>query len=151
MAWQHLNRQTLSAFEGRIEALRPGQPPRWGRMTPTQMLAHLHRTLLVSLGEVEVPDRSNWLTRTIGRWLVFHVLPWPKGRAKSPPEYVAEPAGDFVFERDRLVEAMHRFVEAAETEPERRERSPLLGPMTLRYWRRVHGIHFDHHLRQFGV
>jgi len=44
-----------------------------------------------------------------------------------------------------------RLVEQAESEPSRRVRHPFFGMLTLRQWQRMHALHMDHHLRQFGA
>jgi len=50
-----------------------------------------------------------------------------------------------------LLDLMRRFVERSETDPERVVLEPMLGHISLKRWRRVHGIHTDYHLRQFGA
>lgn len=146
-----LDRETAAAYAGRFEALSPEAAPQWGTMSPVQMVAHLRRTVEISLGEHAVPDQSNVLTRTLGRWIAFHLMPrWPGGVIKAPAGYSAEPGGDLDAERWALRDAIDRFTDAAEREPNRTALSPLFGPMPLRYWRRVHGMHFEHHLRQFN-
>ena len=146
-----LNTRTEPDYADRLRTLSADTPPQWGRMSATQMVAHLRRTVAISLGEHAVPDHSNVFTRTVARWIAFHLMGrWPRGVIKAPPEYTAEPAGDFEDERRALFEAIQRFTVAAEREPDRTGLSPLFGPMPLRYWQRVHGMHFEHHLRQFN-
>ena len=145
------DRRNLPVFKSRLAAIRPNSACCWGTMTPEQMLAHLRRSVEISLGEYAVKDVSNILSRTVIRWLVFHVLPWPKGKLKVPAEWIPEPEEDIETERRRLGEALERFITAAEREPNRRSINPFFGPLSLAYCRRVHGKHFDHHLRQFGA
>lgn len=149
---QRLERGTFESFKQRLLAIRPDTRPQWGRLTPAGVMAHLRYTLEVSLGEVNARDTSNFLMRTLGRILAFHVFTrWPGGVFKSPPEWTPEPDSDFEAERDKTLAAMERFVNEAGQNPTRKTISPLLGPITLDYWQRVHGIHMAHHFRQFGV
>ena len=59
--------------------------------------------------------------------------------------------GDIEEEKATLIAAMDRFVEAADKDPAAKALSPEFGWMRLDFWRKVHGIHTEHHLRQFGV
>ncbi len=146
-----LTAETFPIFSNRIRAIRPDSVRQWGRLRPDEMLAHLNRAVEMSLGEVEVKDESNFLTRTVLRWLIFHVLPWPKGKVKAPAVFLPKPEGTLEEERERLLASMVRFIENLEQSPERRTVNPFLGPTPLIYWTRIHGKHTDHHLRQFGV
>lgn len=147
-----LTRESLPRYRERIARITADTPRQWGTMDARRMMAHLTRSIELSLGEQKAPDNSTLLSRTLLRWLFFHVLTnWPKGKIKAPEYFSPEPEGDFAAEQARLLEALERFVAAAEAQPQRREVSELLGPTTLATWRRVHGVHMDHHLRQFGA
>ncbi|HYG78614.1 MAG TPA: DUF1569 domain-containing protein [Planctomycetota bacterium] len=60
-------------------------------------------------------------------------------------------AGEFSAEQNGLEADIRRFIELSEKEPERLGLHPMFGPQPLKKWQRMHGMHFDHHLRQFGV
>jgi len=138
-------------FLGRIAKVQPDSPRQWGELDPAGMMAHLRRSIEISLGEVEVEDISNFLMRTVGKISFLYLLPWPKGKIKAPSQFTPPPEGDLESERARLSEAMDRFLEDLRNNPARRTRNPAMGMLTLRTWSRVHGLHFDHHLRQFGA
>ena len=61
------------------------------------------------------------------------------------------PSSDFPAQQAEFIRLMERFVAEFETNPDRKTLSPLLGMITIRQWSRVHGVHNNHHLRQFGV
>lgn len=138
-------------FLERIAKVQPDSSRLWGELDPAGMMAHLRRSIEISLGEVEVEDISNFFMRTAGKVAILYLLPWPKGKIKAPSEFTPPPEGDLDAERARLSEAMDRFLEALTNEPTRRTRNPAMGMLTLKTWSRVHGLHFDHHLRQFGA
>lgn len=151
MAPTFFTAESHPVLASRVRAIRPDSVRQWGQLTPDEMLAHLNRTVEMSLGEIEVRDESNFFTRTVLRWLIFHVLPWPKGKVKVPAVFLPKPKGTLEEERGRLLASMERFVEHLRTEPGRTTLHPSFGPLTASYWARVHGKHMDHHLRQFGV
>lgn len=146
-----LTRETVPAFKVRIEKIGPDTKPLWGSMDATQLMRHLSRSFEVSLGEVEFKDESTWFSRNVLWYLFFYVFTtWPKG-IKAPAVFTPEPEGDFEQEKKNLLESMERFLTALEREPARKEISPLMGPLTLKDFARIHGVHTAHHLRQFGV
>ena len=152
MATFDLDRSTLSVFHGRLSRLTPETPRQWGTMDLPLMLRHLTFAVEMSLGEQAVPDRSVPLVRDLLFAFAFRWFTnWPKGRLKAPAYTVPPPQGDVDAERAALVDRMWRFVDLLEREPDRRAMSPGLGAIPLTKWSRVHGVHFDHHLRQFGV
>jgi len=151
MAVVFLNHAALPALQARVRALKPDSARLWGTMTVERMLSHMTRSIAISLGEVKVVDKSNFFTRTVARRLIFHVLPWPKGKIKASPAFLPEECGTFAGEREALLAAMERFAAAAEAEPGRMQVSDFFGPLPLSYWSRMNGMHLDHHLRQFGV
>lgn len=152
MAFVPLDRKNLPLMETRLKSVRPDSKHLWGHMTAPEMLAHLRRGIEISLGEHAVKDRSIPVVRMLIRWLTFNTaFPWPRGKIKAPAEWTPAPREGFEVERIRLLEAVNRFVHVSERDPRRIGVSPLFGPLPLSTWRRIHGKHFDHHLRQFGV
>ena len=147
-----LNRETLGAFVDRFKALKADTTPKWGKLTPTGLLRHIRFVLEVSLGEVPEVDKSTLFSRYILSTLFFRVFTrWPGGVLKAPPTWTPEPSDDFRLEMKLMTDALKRFADAADRDPKRTTISPLMGPTTLAYWQRVHGVHFAHHFRQFGL
>lgn len=152
MARIDLDATTLADFERRINTVHSTSERRWGTMTPAQTLAHLRLVVEISLEEREVKDESRaWLMPII--WvLMFEIFTdWPKGKIKASRQFLSDSAEDVDAERTELVEAMRRFVKRAESDPTRVVLEPMLGRISLRKWRRAHGVHVDYHLRQFGA
>lgn len=150
-----LDPSTQPAFERRLLALRDGTPARWGVMDARAMVCHLRATLELSLGELEVPSLAPaWLGAPLG-WLFTTLFTrWPRGLGgRTPPiaELCPSPDEPFEAERARLLAALARFVARLRAEPHARVRHPILGALALRRWARVHALHLEHHLRQFGV
>jgi hypothetical protein len=144
-------RQNEKIFAARINALTPQSQRQFGVLDPLKMMRHLRCIVEISLEKVVEADRSNFFKSTIICFLVFRVIPWPKGKIRAPDAFCPEPEGDFETERKKLLEAINEFIAAAEREPQRKTLHPIFGRQTLRYWSRMHGKHFEHHFRQFGV
>ncbi len=147
-----LDREHLEYHKAKVNALNQGSKGTWGRMDVAHMLCHLSTAVSFSVDDREVIDRSVPIVRTIGRWLVFDTFTtWPKSRFKTPAQFTPEPKGGFEEERRALLEAFDRFVAEAERNPGRKTVSPVLGPTPMKYWTHAHGVHLNHHYRQFGL
>lgn len=121
-------------------------------MSLAQMFAHLRIVFEISMEERETTDESRaWLMPIL--WvLLFRIWTnWPKGKIKASPQFLDDSAEDVEDERRRLIECMRRFVDCSESDPKRIVLEPMLGHISLEKWQRVHGLHSDYHLRQFGA
>ena len=152
MAKFNLDRGTLPMFIDRVVRLRADTPRLWGKMDAAHMVQHLVFMTETSLGLREVPDRSKPILRVFVWWFAFcWWTTWPRGKAKSFDFALPAPVGDFASQQAALIRLMEQFVTRLEADPARRTLSPLLGMITLKQWSRAHGVHNDHHLRQFGM
>ena len=150
MARIDLDSVTLPEFERRVNAIGSTEQRQWGTMSLAQMFAHLRIVFEISLEEREANDESRASLMPILWILLFRIWTnWPKGRIKASPQFLDDSAEDIEAERSQLIESMRRFVERSVSEPERIVLEPMLGRVSLKKWRRVHGVHSDYHLRQF--
>lgn len=142
----------------RIARLRPEVRPRWGRFNAPEMLAHVVQSLRVMVGEVEMPrEPTPWLVRRNPiRYLLIHVLPFPRGLPTSAV-LLARPAGSptglsgaewpaeiAVFEQ--LLDRIGTMAPDGEW-PEH----GAFGRLSGGEWGVLQYRHLDHHFRQFGV
>ena len=152
MAKYNLDRSTWQFFVDRVRAVRVDSQRQWGTMIAAKALRHLTFTFEMSLGMQKIDDPSIPVLRTALYYVFFcWFTNWPKGRIKGPAFITPEPAGDFDSEQQELLRRMEQYIEMLDREPERVTVNPGLGPISIRTWSRVHGVHLDHHLRQFGV
>lgn len=133
----------------RMSSLSTDSKPVWGSMTAPQMMAHLLVAVRYSLGkEKETPPEGGFLIRYIlGPIFVNGILPFPKGVGK-PALYDAAAAQATV---DELKAEMEEFLQAFESNRVDPPPHPLLGNLGPTGWSKLHVVHSDHHLRQFGV
>ncbi len=148
-----LDERELARYSERLGNLTQETTPLWGVMNSTEMVRHMRRAIEMSLEEVTVVDRSNFLTRTVGKWIFFDLMSkWPKGLPNGKKEvWHPVPEGDFVTERESLIATLQKFVVTAAKEPSRRTVSEGFGLTSLAKWRLIHGRHLEHHFKQFGI
>ena len=140
-------------YFGALDGLTLEHRPRWGRMTPQQMVEHLAWTFEVSTGQAQVacptpPDQIERMKR-----FLYHNRP-------SPPEFMnpALTAGlpplrhpDLRQARAGLLAEIDRFLTHQRTHPTALHVHPIFGPIDPEEWSRTHFKHGCHHLQQFGL
>ena len=132
----------------RIRRLHPDAPRRWGRMTASEMIAHLSDQMRHTLGDAACEARPGLLRNPLVRYLVIYWLPWPKGRVKGPPEAFMTKPTTWEADVTALIGLMDRFVVRGPNGewPEH----ALFGRMSGQDWGVFCHKHFNHHLAQFG-
>jgi uncharacterized protein DUF1569 len=140
---------------GRLRAVGPDSPRRWGRMSAHQMVCHLNDTFLCVMGRKPVSHATGVFQRTVVKWVALYApLRWPPGRIRTRPE-IDQCLGDgtkpseFATDMAQLQGLVESF-----TAPSRDfewQPHPIFGPLSDREWLRWGYLHMDHHLRQFGA
>ena len=138
----------------RLRQMRPDSQRRWGKMSANQMICHVNDSFKSVIGEREVNgDKSNFLTRTLVRWIALYApMKWPHGvptMAENDQEKGGTPPQDFQRDLDALVVMIDRVTRAQKDF--RWGRYPLFAEMSEGDWARWGYLHIDHHLRQFGL
>jgi len=133
----------------RIGRLTPDNERRWGKMNCPTMVGHLADGLRMTLGERDLgPPRGPYRFAPI-RYLMIHVVPWPKGKAKAPVEPRPRQTSDWEDLHGDLLALIDR---AAQTPADAFGATHFLfGRMTQRDWGVLVYRHLDHHLQQFGA
>ena len=133
----------------RIGALAPDRRPSWGRLTAPEMVCHVSCALRQGLGEYDVGPPTGPLRFPPLNWLMIHAVPWPKGKAKSPPEFLA--VKPTTWEGD--VGALRTLVEKfGQRSPDAEwPASKVFGRISGHSWGVLQHKHLNHHLTQFGV
>jgi hypothetical protein len=113
------------------------------------MLCHITDQLRHALGELDAKPIRSPLAVFPLNWLVIHVLPWPKGRANSPPEFLERTPQAWETDRSQCRRLIHEMSQrGAQVDwPV----SPVFGHISGRWYGALAYKHLDHHLRQFGV
>ena len=131
-----------------FEALTPDQEPEWGSMRPPQLFAHLTTAVRYGLGKEELaaPEGNFLIRHVVTPIMLTGLLKLPKNVAK-PKLYDAEaPSGTADELRAELEEHLARVTDGTLDPPPH----SALGDLGADGWSKLHIIHFEHHLRQFG-
>ena len=133
----------------RISRLTAERNPIWGKFTAPEMVCHVSCDLRQALGELDAGPPSGPLARFPMNWLAIHVIPWPRGRGKSPPEFLATRPTTWTSDVNRLGDLIGRFSARGPAAPWPPSR--VFGRISGNSWGVMEHKHLDHHLRQFGV
>ncbi|MCC7231806.1 MAG: DUF1569 domain-containing protein [Bacteroidia bacterium] len=133
----------------RIRSLHPDLPSHWGKMTCSQMVCHVTDPIRESIGVRTTPPHSNFLTKSVIKWVVLYGPVWSKGKLATSDSYNQEkngtPPSGFENDRDVLLKLLSNFRSANRYFPH-----PVFGTLSRNEWGRLMFRHLDHHLGQFG-
>jgi hypothetical protein len=156
MAKTILDPTTLESILQRVDKLTPDTVPQWGVLKPNQMVRHLRAALPINSGELVIPDRSTFMSRTLIRWFVLNSMVPSVERAKKNPiqtlpeiNVVKKPieSADLETEKRLFKEAQRAII----IQDKWAARSPLLGKMSKGDQGKLMHSHAHYHLTQFGV
>ncbi|HTE31971.1 MAG TPA: DUF1569 domain-containing protein [Chryseolinea sp.] len=148
------DRPVLNELITRIAKLETSSKGRWGKLTAQQMVRHLTEACRIAFDEVVVPDCSNFLTRSVLKWLFLNNIK-PPGREKGKIKTFAEvdvvnlnlKVDSLDVERTKYTTILQRMAHAETLSL----RHPLFGKMDRADWGLLTYAHADYHLTQFDV
>jgi hypothetical protein len=145
---RHFDHDYVTNVIARLGKIRPDATPAWGRLTPRGMIQHLADAVRYSMGKGDdLPDASTWFTRNVAAPLILNGIIRIPRNAKEPG-YTSRGGRDDLESLHAILEEYLGLVQAGEFEA---RRNPVLGDIGVDGWARLHMVHFEHHLRQFGV
>lgn len=134
----------------RINKLTPESRAQWGKMTVDQMLSHCQAPMDFTFGNT--PMKANFIMRLIGKMLKKKVFGGTEFKKNSPtaPAFIRIEKYDFESTKNGLIERINVFSEKGK-EAIKTTNHPFFGELNYEEWSKMHTMHLDHHLRQFGV
>src|SRR5258705_5785061 len=101
--------QVRTSILDRITRLTADHKPVWERFIVPEMVCHVSSGLRQGLGDLDAGPPNGPFTRFPMNWLVIHVVPWPKGKAKSPREFLATLPTTWTADVSQLRDLVRRF------------------------------------------
>ena len=144
--WQSDARSGLLA---RLSRLGPDTPPRWGRMTCPQMLAHLNDASRMATGELPTAPRRGPMRHFPLKQFIVYVMPIPKGVPTARELLARIDRAQFEQEVAAFPASLGRFASRPPDAP--MPAHPAFGVLSRRAWGVLAHRHIDHHFRQFGA
>lgn len=138
-------------MKDRINQLTPETTAKWGKMSVSQMLAHVNVAYEMTFETIH--QKPNGLMKFILKMLVKKSVvgpkPYPKN-GKTAPQFIIKDEREFETEKGRLLSYMEKSKDLGKSHFEGKE-SHSFGPLTAQEWNVMFAKHLDHHLTQFGV
>jgi Protein of unknown function (DUF1569) len=146
-----LNEAEYKTIRNRIENLKPDAQRQWGKMDVAQMIAHCNVPIEQATGKVPFKDESNFISRTLIKWLVFsNVKKGSFGKnAPTVKSFVISDPKDFEKEKQRILQNLEEFY--AKGNQDGLNPHPGFGKFTKDNWGELMYVHLDHHLKQFSL
>lgn len=134
----------------RIHKLNPQSSRLWGKMTVSQMLAHLSVGFRFPLSDK--PSKRAFMGLLLSWMFKPHMYddsPWKQG-APTGPQFIIKDERDFEKEKEQLLSLIAEFRRRG-PEGTGNYPHPFFGTFTKEQWGKMQYKHADHHLKQFGV
>ena len=128
----------------------------FGVMSPSQMLHHLTMANQIALGEIILPDKSRFLSRTFFWWMtLLNMRPSIKKLKKKSLRTFKQmdivrnklEVESFEKEKEFFLQKLNQLLNTNSFPL----KHPLYGRMNKTQWGRWIYVHCDYHLVQFGV
>lgn len=137
----------------RINSISSDNKGLWGTMNANQMLCHCADQIRMAYGEIKPKDHSNFITRSIAKYLVLFGMPAPKGKIETAKEIKQGEMGTecvgIAEDKKMLKDLIEHFINnVSENDC---AIHPAFGKLNYKQWCRLIYIHLDHHLKQFNV
>ena len=135
----------------RIENLQPNAVRLWGKLDAAQMLAHCCIPIEQAIGKVPFKDESNFLSKTLIRWVVLYKIKkgtFGKNLPTAKSFYVTD-EHQFAIEKQRLLDNLIDFY--AKGQYRHLMPHPGFGAFTNEQWGQLTHLHLDHHFSQFSA
>ncbi|MDA7803129.1 DUF1569 domain-containing protein [Crocinitomix sp.] len=135
----------------RIQQLSPETIPAWGKMSPTQMLAHcaVSYEMVYENKHPKPKAFAKFMLKLFVKDMVVGKKPY-KRNSRTAPAFMQSEEKDFDTEQKRLIEYITKTYEQGEAFFEQKE-SHSFGKLTVNEWNTMFYKHLDHHLAQFNV
>lgn len=140
----------------RLEQLTADAQPKWGIMTPAQMLKHLQLENDLAIGRYKGKDYSNfakeWAFKMVFRGRMGLPMIFRKFRmVPAIPELDVVKSdisvGDFDIEKARFKSNLNELLDLKQLH----DLHPAIGKMTREEWGLFYAWHTDYHFTQFGI
>lgn len=145
------NSADVAEMIDRINRLTPQTQRLWGKMSVSQMLAHVNVAYEMAFDNIHPRPNAfaRFLAKAFAKNLVVGDKPYKKGTPTAPVFKVKDDK-DFEKEKQRLITYLNKTLQAGPQHFEGKE-SLSFGPLTAQQWSNLFYKHNDHHLQQFGV
>ena len=121
----------------------------WGKMSVTQMMAHLTRSIKIANGDT--PMKRAFIGRILAPFFksrYYNNRPYPKNIKMGIDPYIPDPSL-FETKRSELLKIVSEFSETCASKCTSNPH-PFFGYFTSEQWGKAVYKHLDHHLKQFS-
>jgi hydroxymethylglutaryl-CoA reductase len=148
-----INIENISEVENYLNFLTIKHKPMFGKLDPQQMMEHLSMTLKMSNGKEKHSQFTSEERLEGYRRFLMSDKEMPIGTkvpfmGEEPPLYVN---GSFEEAKTELFNELKAFQSHFNMNPVAIEMHPVFGNLNKQEWLRLHGKHFLHHFKQFGL
>jgi hypothetical protein len=146
-----LNSTAIATY---LSKLSPQATPLFGHMNAHQMIEHLYISIHMSVGTYEVKlYEDEQRAAAIKRMVIGSTRELPQGfkTPALPDAPLAAIFDNLDVAKQKLFEAILIFEQYYSQNPQAQHMHPTMGLLNKVEWLTMHGKHFTHHFKQFGI
>lgn len=137
-----------------IKQLKTDDEPLWGSMSVQHMVEHMTIAIKASYGRIKAEPMTDEAKMSIRKERFFsNDMPMPKGVRVN---FAPETPGPLYYKnldeaKEKLFHDLAAFFQYYKENPDAQNLHPGFGLLNYEEWIQMHGRHFLHHLKQFGL
>ena len=141
-----------SVVQNLLSRLKEDKKPKFGKMTPQQMVEHLCEMFDISTNKIE--SEVFVASEKLPKWKDFLMSDLPFQPFESPRDKDGLPPLKYANLDDakyELVKRVEEFNTYYKNHPAARANCPAFGSLSYYEWKKFHGKHLYHHFSQFKL
>lgn len=144
--------KTAQHYISRLNGLTVNAERKWGRMSASQMLAHLnvaYETIYESQKHPKPSGIAKWILKTFVKKKVVNDQPY-KQNLPTSPMFVIKEEPNFEEQKKRLIGFIQKTQQLGADSFEGKENTSF-GKLTATEWNNMLAKHLNHHFAQFSI
>jgi hypothetical protein len=137
-----------------LAKLQPNQTPKWGTMSPQQMVEHVSGVILISRKDFGIPCASPEEKLPALKQFLWNDQPMKKDfyvKGVHPARPAPLRNKDLNGAIALFAESIQKFYKHYQENPDDKKMHPIFGLLNFEEWERFHYKHIYHHFTQFGL
>jgi oxepin-CoA hydrolase/3-oxo-5,6-dehydrosuberyl-CoA semialdehyde dehydrogenase len=138
-----------------LQKLTPECKPKWGTMSPQQMIEHLEYTYRIASGEIqdfEITTPLKILEKVHNTLYNYQEMPREYDFPLAEKSQIKDLKHDNLeLAKSKMIEARQQYLEFFKAYPEAKLKNTVFGEMNRYEWYLLERKHLNHHFKQFGL
>ncbi|MBI5094268.1 MAG: DUF1569 domain-containing protein [Candidatus Hydrogenedentes bacterium] len=149
---RHLDHDYVNDLIQRVRRIPADAEPKWGSMSPQELVQHLVMTVKYSMGHAgKTKVTGGWFAKNILGPLIMHGFVKIPRNIRLPKRAIDAQRSQEHADLETFHAVLNQYLDLVQAGEMTPEPHPFFGDIGIDGWDKMHIRHFEHHLAQFGV